>query len=100
MDRKEKTRVRVATPAAGLNQSSHTEITSPDANPQRKSRARIQYLASKLQAFRPRPLYELMRELVAGAAPLNGLMLLDPAILAALGGVLIPAAYRLIGGEP
>ena len=100
MQDKEKTRVGVATPAAGLNQSSHAKHTSLDANPQRKSPARIQYFASKLQSLGLRSLYELTRELVAGAEPLNGLALLDPALLAALCGITIPAAIRLIGGEP
>ena len=96
----EKARVGETTPAAGLNQSSHSKLTSPHPNPQRKSPARIQYLASKLRALGPRPLCELMRELVASAEPLNGLALLDPALLAALCGMAIPAAFRLIGGEP
>jgi hypothetical protein len=38
--------------------------------------------------------------LIVSAQPLNGLALLDPALLAALGGIAIPAAFRLIGGEP
>jgi len=100
----EKARVGGATPATGRNQNSHLEITASCENTQRKSGvdpARLRCLARRLHALGERPLYELMRELVAGADPVARLEVycrIDPAILAALGGVALPAMMTAIDG--
>jgi hypothetical protein len=82
----------------------HLEITASSENTQRKSGidpARLRHLARRLHALGERPLYELMRELVAGADPvarLEAYCRIDPAILAALGGVTLPAIMTSIDG--
>jgi hypothetical protein len=100
----EKARVGGATPATGHNQNSHLETIASCENTQRKSGidpARLRHLARRLHALGERPLYELMRELVAGADPvarLEAYCRIDPAILAALGGVTLPAIMTSIDG--
>ena len=62
----------------------HLEITASSENTQRKSGidpARLRHLARRLHALGERPLYELMRELVAGADPLPGSKLIAASIL-------------------
>jgi hypothetical protein len=97
-------RVGGATPATGHNQNSQFEITASSEISQCKSAidsARLRYLARRLHALGERPLYELMRKLVAGADPvarLEAYCRIDPAILIALGGVTLPAMMTAIDG--
>jgi hypothetical protein len=65
--------------------------------------ARLCHLTACIHALGPRVLYELLGEFSREAdiaVRLEAYACLDPAILAALCSVVIPAAYRLIGGEP
>jgi hypothetical protein len=88
----------------GHSKNSHLEITASREISQRKSGiapARLRHLARRLHALGERPLYELMRELVAGADPVGRLEVycrIDPAILAALGGDVLPAMMTAIDG--
>jgi hypothetical protein len=88
----------------GHTKNSQLEITASREISQRKSgidAARLRHLARHLHALGERPLYELMRELVAGADPvarLEAYCRIDPAILAALGGVTLPAMMTAIDG--
>ncbi|MGO9430917.1 hypothetical protein [Rhodoblastus sp.] len=62
---------------------------------------RLRHLARRLHALGERPLYELMRELVAGADPVARIEVycrMDPAILCALGGDVLPAMMTAIDG--
>ena len=63
-----------------------------DAN-SNASRVRLQYLASRLHALGPRPLFEFLKEIADGAEPLPRLEAyaqLDPGIIRALGGDILP----------
>jgi hypothetical protein len=88
----------------GNTKNSHSEFTASREISQRKSAidpVRLRYLARRLHALGERPLYELMRELVAGADPvarLDAYCRIDPAILVALGGVTLPAMMTAIDG--
>jgi hypothetical protein len=88
----------------GQSKNSHSEITASYEDTQRKSGvdpARLRHLARRLHALGERPLYELMRELVAGADPVARLEVycrIDPVILAALGGDVLPAMMTAIDG--
>jgi hypothetical protein len=63
---------------------------------------RLQYLAARLHALGPRPTYELLRELAAGADLLNRLEVyarLDPDMVRALGADVLSIDYfYLING--
>jgi hypothetical protein len=103
MQDKEKARVGVATPATGHHQISQAEYATARNRLQGETldATRLRHLARRLHALGERPLYELMRELVAGADPvarLEAYCRIDPAILAALGGVTLPAIMTSIDG--
>lgn len=60
---------------------------------------RLQYLAARLHALGPRPTYELLREVAAGADLFNRLEVygrLDRDIVRALGGDVLPVDYLLV----
>ena len=64
---------------------------------------RLQYLAGRLHALGPRPTYELLRELAAGADLLNRLEVyarLDPDMVRALGADVLSIDYLyLVDGD-
>lgn len=62
--------------------------------------ARLKYLTRRLHALGERPLYEMLREVIGGADLAQRLEVyarIDPAVLAALGGVALPPVARLVG---
>jgi hypothetical protein len=64
--------------------------------------ARLRYLAEHLHALGPRPLYEYLREIVAGADPMARLERyceLDPDVVRRLGGDRMPPSHRVVGGR-
>ena len=70
-------------------------ICSPRSIPD----VRLQYLAARLHVLGPRPIYELLRELAAGADLFNRLEVcarLDADILRALGADVLPIDYLLV----
>jgi hypothetical protein len=100
---KEKARVGGATPATGRNQNSQLTYATPTECSQDKSvdDARLRHLARQISGLGERALFELFRELLAGAdlaARLEAYAGLDPSILAALGGVALPAMMTAIDG--
>lgn len=103
MQDKEKARVGVATPATGHHQISQAEYATATNRLQGETldATRLRHLARRLHALGPRALFELLRELVAGAEPiarLEAYSRIDPAILAALGGDVLPAILTSIDG--
>jgi hypothetical protein len=101
---KEKARVGVPTPATGHNQNSQLNNIEIGNNSQRKSGidpARLRHLARRISGLGERALYELFRELLAGADlafRLEVYARLDPSVLAALGGVTLPVMMTAIDG--
>lgn len=62
---------------------------------------RLRYLARRLHALGERPVFEYLREVVAGANALERLEAfsrLDPAIVAAIGADLIPTTLHVFHG--
>jgi hypothetical protein len=99
-----KARVGGATPATGHNQNSQLKNIEISNNSQRKSAidtVRLRYLTRRISGLGERAHFELFRELLAGAdlaARLEVYARLDPSILAALGGVALPAMMTAIDG--
>ena len=65
-------------------------------------RARLRHLARHLHQLSERPVYELLRELDAGADLLDALeryRTLDPSVVRALGGDRLPRPIVLAGGQ-
>jgi hypothetical protein len=65
--------------------------------------ARLRRLADQLHALGPRPIFEYLREIIAGADPaarLERYAELDPDVVRALGGDRLPPAHRVVGGRP
>jgi hypothetical protein len=65
--------------------------------------ARLRRLADQLHALGPRPLFEYLREIIAGADPVDRLeryAAIDPDVLRALGGDHLPPVHRVVGGRP
>jgi hypothetical protein len=100
----ENARAGGATPATGHNQNSHLETIASCENTQRKSAiapVRLRYLARRISRLGERALFELFRELLAGADLASRLEVyarLDPSVLAALGGDVLPAMMTAIDG--
>jgi hypothetical protein len=84
------------------NSKDHTRIyprISPE-NQEKVELARLKYLARRLHSLGERAVFEYVREIVSGRDPVGRLEVyarLDPAALAALGGVALPPVARLVG---
>jgi hypothetical protein len=65
--------------------------------------ARLRRLADHLHTLGPRPIFEYLREIIAGADPVDRLERyaeLDPEVIRALGGDRLPPAHRVVGARP
>jgi hypothetical protein len=72
------------------------------ASPANDSKVRLQHIARRIHALGPRPLYELLRELVAGADALDRIEVygrLDADVVRALGGAEFPPLLSIRGGR-
>jgi hypothetical protein len=63
---------------------------------------RLRHLAEQLHALGPRPLFEFLLEIIAGADPMTRLeryAQLDPDVVHDLGADQLPSAHRVVEGR-